>query len=489
MMEFDALLKKTKEIGFVEEVQHSLVRVSGIPKARPDEVVVFESGGLGKVVSLDKEVVEVLLLTHREEKVGARVARTGDQFKVKVGMALLGLRVDGLGNPIEGSITGRDVESRYVDIEPPPITARRQISEPFMTGVTIVDLVVPLGRGQRELVIGDRKTGKTSFIMKTIVTQAKAGVVCVYAALGKKQADIEDVYETFARLGVQKSTVLVSARANEPSGKVFMAPYTAMTIAEYFRDKGYHVFIVLDDLTTHAKYYREISLLANRFPGRSSYPGDIFYVHSRLMERAGNFDKTSITCMPLAESIQGDLAGYIQTNIMSMTDGHIFFDTELFSEGKRPAISPFLSVSRVGRQAHAPIVQEMSVELSKFLVKQKRLRQFMQFGAELNEQVKQELALGDRVQAFFFQPKLVPVPLHVNAVLLAGLWAGFWKGTGINEMKNQMENVATKYAQDIKIRSYIDQAVITTKSFVELVNVLKQNDGRIGEYQLDFKSS
>jgi F-type H+-transporting ATPase subunit alpha len=486
-MQFDGLLKETKEIGFIEEVQHSLVRVSGLPSVTPDEIVIFESGGVGRVVSLGRDNVEVLLLSSKIERVGTRVARSGDQFSVKINKSMLGLRVDGLGIPISGSMTGKDLQKRYVDVEPASITERSPVNEPFVTGVTIVDMVVPLGRGQRELVIGDRKTGKTSFIMKAIVTQARAGTVCVYAAIGKKQIDIEDAAASFAKLGVANSTVLVASSSSEASGKIFLTPYTAMTIAEYFRDAGYHVCLVLDDMTTHAKYYREISLLANRFPGRNSYPGDIFYVHSRLMERAGNFKKTSITCLPMAESVQGDLSGYIQTNIMSMTDGHIFFDAELFAEGKRPAISPFLSVSRVGRQAHSSLVREMSTELSRFLTRQRRLREFMQFGAELNEQIKQDLALGDRVQAFFFQPEIVPVPMNVNVLIMAGLWAGLWKGMSMDQMKQQMNSVNSRYTADKRIRAYIDQAVLTSKSFAELVNVLKQNEGRIGDFQLEYK--
>jgi F-type H+-transporting ATPase subunit alpha len=189
----------------------------------------------------------------------------------------------------------------------------------------------------------------------------------------------------------------------------------------------------------------------------------------------------------MAESVQGDLSGYIQTNIMSMTDGHIFFDAELFAEGKRPAISPFLSVSRVGRQAHSSLVREMSTELSRFLTRQRRLREFMQFGAELNEQIKQDLALGDRVQAFFFQPEIVPVPMNVNVLIMAGLWAGLWKGMSMDQMKQQMNSVNSRYTADKRIRAYIDQAVLTSKSFAELVNVLKQNEGRIGDFQLEYK--
>ena len=238
---------------------------------------------------------------------------------------------------------------------------------PMFTGMTLVDLMIPLGRGQRELVLGDRKTGKTQFLLQAALAQASVGTVCVYACIGKKKAEILRVKEFFAKEGILDKTVIVASSSQDSTGEIFTCPYTAMAVAEFFRDRGQDTLVLLDDMTTHAKFYREMSLLLRKFPGRDSYPGDIFHIHSKLLERSGNFVikkdgnemDVAITCLPAAETIQGDLTGYIQTNLMSMTDGHIYFDNELFFKGRRPAINPFISVTRVGYQTQTSLRKEM----------------------------------------------------------------------------------------------------------------------------------
>jgi F-type H+-transporting ATPase subunit alpha len=242
-----------------------------------------------------------------------------------------------------------------------------------------------------------------------------------------------------------------------------------MTIAEYFRDQGKDVLIILDDLTAHAKYYREITLLARRFPGRSSYPGDIFYTHSRLMERAGNFEKGSITCLPVAESVLGDLSGYIQTNLMAMTDGHIFLDVDLFNEGRRPAVNPFLSVTRVGLQAQSPLLRDLNRQLTAFLAKVERMRQFMHFGAEVSKSVQETLQLGAKINAFFSQQQNVTIPVNVGVYVLASLWSGIWKDSSVKEVHEKTEQIIDAYMKDTGFREKVDTIIMGSPSFKALV--------------------
>jgi len=344
---FDTYLEKLEEVGFADRVLHSIVYVKGIPGAKINEVVVFESGETGYVLSLDGDFVEVVLLSISQVKVGTRVARTDRVLQVVVGDELLGKVVDPLGNVVSKMDPDQDtqrkpgdvkLESRKIDISPPGMTMRRNINKPFETGVTLVDLVVPLGTGQRELIVGDRKTGKTQFLLQVMHTQALRGTVCIYTTIAKKKLDIKLIEDFVKEKNISRNVLIVATKSDDPAGLVFLTPYSAMTMAEYFRDRVENVLIILDDMSAHAKYYREITLLARRFPGRSSYPGDIFYVHSRLLERAGNFTvkmktdegkieekEAAITCLPIAELVLSDFSGYIQTNLMAMTDGHIFF--------------------------------------------------------------------------------------------------------------------------------------------------------------------
>lgn len=495
MRDFQIYLEKTGEVGFVEQSLQTLAYVKGLPAAKANEVVVFETGETGQVLSLSEKYVEVLLLSKTKVHVGTRVARTGQQLTIAISENILGKTINSLGIPTTGSakrslatqtskITKEEKsegrEYRYIDITPPGIDVRKNIDKPFETGVTIVDLVVPLGRGQRELVIGDRKTGKTGFLLQNVLTQAQKGVICVYAAIAKKRLDIKMIEEFFVKNNISGNIVVVATSSSDPSGLVFLTPYTAMTIAEYFRDRGRDTLVILDDMTAHAKYYREITLLAKRFPGRSSYPGDIFYVHARLMERAGNFlvkeKEVSITCLPVAELVLSDISGFIQTNLMAMTDGHIYFDIDLFNQGRRPPVNPFLSVTRVGRQAQTPLLRDLSRQLTSFLLHLEDLRQFMHFGAELSEKTRRELALGERLTAFFDQSSETIVPMSINVILLACLWGGFWRDEEVGEMKRDAELIAANYQKDAKYKTKIDNLLLNIKTFAELVDFVKQDE-------------
>lgn len=477
MKDFNYYMDAIGEFGFAEEILTSIVYASGLPTAKPNELVLFESGELGRIISLKSDRVEILVLSNSEIKVGTRMARTDEFLKIELGDNILGRMIDPIGNPLDDgpALQMPSNISREVDILPPPLSDRAIINESLETGVPLVDLIIPIGKGQRQLVIGDAKTGKTQFFIRTLLNHTKTGNICIYAAIGKKVVEVRQVLEAIKKRGIDKSTIVVASGASDSPGLIFITPYTAMTIAEYFKDKGYDVLVILDDLTNHAKYYRQISLLAGRFPGRNSYPGDIFYIHSKLMERAGKFKKGSITCFPVAESVMGDLSGYIQTNLMSMTDGHIFFDTDLSSLGRRPSINPFLSVTRVGQQAQTKLARDVSRELTSFLLSIETLKTFIHFGAELSEPVKQKLALSDRILGFFDQPTEV-VPRNVSLFVIGLLWTGFWRDQGTPEMRSKIKALTDDYAKDAAFKSKVDKLISGSSVFNELIESLREGE-------------
>jgi F-type H+-transporting ATPase subunit alpha len=479
MKDFDYYLDKTGEIGFVDQILHSIVYVSGLPEVHPEELVIFESGVFGQVLSLKPDYVEILLISSLDLRVGDKVARTGEKLHVGIGDSLLGRTIDPLGIPSDSAKELSGTKKFKVIVESPRLTFRKHVEKPLETGVTIVDLAVPLAKGQRELVIGDRKTGKTGLLLQTIMTQANLGTVCIYAVIGQKLVDINKLGEFFEERGIKGNTIIVAATSSDPAGLIFLTPYTAMRIAEYFRDKGMDVLLILDDMTTHARVYREISLLAKRFPGRSSYPGDIFYMHAKLIERAGNFKKGSITCMPVAESILGDLSGYIQTNLMAMTDGHIFFDIEAFNQGKRPAVSPFLSVTRVGHQTQTALERDVSRELSSFLVTYEKMKQFLHFGAEVGETARNVLSLGQKLDIFFNQGPDTIIPKNINLLILGGIWSGHWNEIKLEELNSQIEKIILLYQTNANYKKQVDELIGQTNTFSDLVNYLRRNEAII----------
>lgn len=471
---FDSYLKNNNEVGYADQIVGNIVYASGLPSVTNGEIVVFESGDIGQVLSINEQV-EILILSSFEIKPGERVTGTGEQFKIPVGDFLLGMKINPISlGPIAQTVkTLKGAEWRTIETEPLNLSGRELVREPFDTGVSVVDLVTPIGHGQRQLILGDRKTGKTRFLLQTIINQTQLGSVCIYAAIGKKRSDIKTMREILSKNDALKNTVVVSSVASDPPALSFLTPYVAMTIAEYFRDRGKRVFIVLDDLTTHAKVWREISLLARRFPGRNSYPGDTFFIHSKLLERAGSFKKGSITCFPVAETVLGDISGYIQTNLMSMTDGHIFFDSDLFDKGRRPAVNPLLSVTRVGLQAHSPLMRDLARILTSFLVYVEKMSRYVHFGSELGDEAKANLELGERVIAFLNQRDEIVIPINVNAVMIAGLWAGNWRGVDNAKMIEDMKKIVTKYQSDKNYKAKIDQTVGAHAVFKDLVTTLK----------------
>lgn len=492
MKDFSFFLEQSEEIGFVEQVLEPLIYATGLPHAHPGETVIFESGEIGSVFALHENNTEILLLSPSNVAVGTRVTRTGHSLKMKVGQNLLGRVISAAD--LENDIfvyDGGDEEAngdtvRYIDDSHLDFENRAKVTDPLETGVTIVDLMVPLAKGQRELVIGDRKTGKSNFLLQTLQTQ-KNNCICIYTAIAKSQLEIQRLHNFILDVGMQDRVVMIASHLSDRPGMIYYAPFVGMTLAEYFRDQGKDVILIMDDLTTHARYYREVTLLAKRFPGRSSYPGDIFYTHSRLLERAGRFKNGSITCLPVAQSVLSDFSGYIQTNLMSMTDGHIFFDSDFFDQGRRPAINPFLSVTRIGEQTQTALVRDLGRQLRSFFVSYEKIKQFKHFQTELSSAVQATFDLGNRLTSFLDQTADIIVPLHINIIVCAALYGDAWKNIPLDQMKNEMNFLIGLYGSDESFRKKVDASVETSSSFPKLVEDVKRNNDFIFRHLNEFR--
>lgn len=480
MKKFNDYLSETGEIGYVKKVVEVIVYADGLPGVMPGEVVVFENEEKGKVMSVTSETVEIMTFSKKPIKTGAKVARTGKSIEIPIGKDLLGKVIDPFGASLDNhEFIKKPQTNKPIDILPPGIMTRKTINRQLDTGVAIVDLMIPIGHGQRELVIGDRKTGKTNFLLQTIVSAARSGNICIYGAIGKKKIDVKKTEEYFIKNKVMDKVIIIASTPQDSAGLIFITPYSAMTIAEYFRDLGQNSLVILDDLSTHAKFYREISLLGNKFPGRNSYPGDIFYTHAKLLERAGNFlvnnSETAITCMPVVESSLGDFSGYIQTNIMSMTDGHIYFDSDLFSQGRRPAVNPFLSVTRVGKQTQSAAKRSINREMLSFLTLYEKMRNFSHFGAEATESVRTTIQTGQKIITLFDQDPYAIIPSNIQAIFLTLIWAGSIKETDPKKINQYRTKLVELYNTNPSYKQFIDKAVLSAKSFNDLLNDVRTN--------------
>jgi len=378
--------------------------------------------------------------------------------------------LDGLG-PIKGEKVLRKIKEKA-----PPIKERKRIEKPLETGVMMVDLLVPIGYGQRELVIGDAKTGKTTFLLQAMVSQVKRGAIPIYVAIAKKDTALKWVEDYLKSQKVLEKSVLVHTTPDDPSSLIYLAPFSGMAIAEYFRDKGKNVLIIFDDLTYHAKIYRQISLLLERTPGRDCYPGDIFHLHASLLERAGNIEKegreVSITALPVAETLENDLSGYIQTNLMGITDGHIFFDIVEFRKGKRPAINVFLSVTRVGNQTKTKIEREIAKWTRKILVDCQRLAGFIKLGTELSLESQKIIETGKRLEIIFNQSEEIIIPRETQIILMGLLISGFWEEKPIKKMKEEIEKILK--AAEKKILPSLGEDIEKIKDLTHLQFLIKE---------------
>lgn len=485
MEEFKKYLEETKEIGEIIGLNQCVVYISGLPGLKLGEMVITENGKRGLVYGLDKGVAEVLMFESEKLKIGERVARTDKPFQIPVSQGFLGRIINPLCQPIDGlgPIIG---EKKYLNIqrEAPSITQRVRVNKPLETGVMVVDLLVPIGYGQRELVIGDAKTGKTTFILQTMVSQAKKGIICIYVGIGKETSAVKTVEDYLKEMNVFDKTVMVIATSENPSTINYLSPFAGITIAEYFRDRGENVLIIFDDLTSHAKFYREISLLVKRAPGRGSYPGDIFHIQAALVERAGNIKtsdnkEVSITAIPLAETLENDISGYIQTNLMAMTDGHIFFDIDDFREGKRPAINAFLSVSRVGNQTKEPIDRALAGWVKRKLVEYQRVIGLSQFGVELSRETQKLLDLGKKLEILFNQGSKTIIPRPLQLLLFSLLFSGFWEDKPQNIMKVEIDEILKKYKEGVF--SGVESEIKKIKNLEELKNFAEKIIPKIKE--------
>src|ERR687890_130432 len=413
------------EVGSIISIGDGIARIHGVDRAMAGEMLEFPHGVFGIALNLEEESVGAVLLGEfKEIKEGDLVKRTGRIISVPVGEELLGRVVNALGQPIDGK--GPVATKQFSPIErlAPGVVDRQPVREPLQTGIKAIDAMIPIGRGQRELIIGDRQTGKTAVVVDAIINQRGTGVICIYNAIGQKQSTIAQVVKTLEENGAMEYTIVVAASASEPAPLLYISPYSACTMGEYFRDTGRHALCIYDDLSKHAQAYREISLLLRRPPGREAYPGDVFYLHSRLLERASKLNDEkgggSLTSLPIIETQAGDLSAYIPTNVISITDGQCFLESDLFNQGVRPAINVGVSVSRVGGAAQIKAMKEVAGSLRLDLSQYRELESFAAFASDLDPTSKAQLDRGARLVELLKQPQNSPMPVEEQVV---SVWA------------------------------------------------------------------
>lgn len=414
------------ETGTVIEVGDGIATVYGLNRAVYGELVQFDTGVRGIVLDLKRDSVGVVLLGSEDGlHEGSTVSRTGRAADVPVGEALIGRTVNALGEPIDGLGPIETTERRPIEREASGVVSREPVNQPMQTGILAIDAMVPIGRGQRELIIGDRQTGKTAICLDTIINQKGTGVVCVYVAIGQKRSTVAQVAETLAKNGAMDYTCIVAATASESAPLQYIAPYAGCSIGEYFMHKGKDVLVIYDDLSKHAVAYRALSLLLHRPPGREAYPGDVFYLHSRLLERAANIQNGgSLTALPIIETQAGDVSAYIPTNVISITDGQIFLETELFNSGIRPAVNPGISVSRVGGNAQIKAMKKVAGTLKLAYSQYRELQAFSQFGSDLDADTKKRLNQGERIVEVLKQPQNSPIPVEKQVIIIFAVVSG-----------------------------------------------------------------
>ena len=432
---YDSRLKQA-EVGTVILVGDGIAKVHGLENCMANELLVFEGGETGMALNLEENVVSVVLLSNDAGiKEGDTVKRTGSVVSVPVGDAMLGRTVNALGEPIDGKGPIAAAGRRPIENDAPGIIKRKSVSVPLQTGIKAIDSMIPIGRGQRELIIGDRQTGKTTIALDTILNQKGKDVLCVYVAIGQKNATVVQFAETLRAAGAADYTVVVSATAADPAPLQYIAPYAGCAIAEYFMAQGKDVLIVYDDLSKHAVAYRALSLLIRRPPGREAYPGDVFYLHSRLLERAARvapeYGGGSITAIPIIETQAGDVSAYIPTNVISITDGQIFLESELFHSGVMPAVNPGISVSRVGGNAQIKALKRVAGTLKLLYSQYRELQAFAQFGSALDADTKDRLALGERIVAILKQDKNAPVAVEHQVAIIYATVNGYLKNVPV----------------------------------------------------------
>jgi F-type H+-transporting ATPase subunit alpha len=468
------------DVGTVIQIGDGIARAHGLANAMAGELVEFQNGVMGMVFNLEESHVGIVILgPYHDIREGDQVKRTGRLMEVPVGEALLGRVVNPLGQPLDGKGPIETTEFRPVESPAPGVIDRRSVHEPLQTGIKAIDSMIPIGRGQRELIIGDRQTGKTTIAIDTIINQKGKGMVCVYVAIGQKQSTVAHVVEKLRRFGALEYTIVVVASASDPAPLLFLAPYAGCAMGEYFMYKGGHVLCVYDDLSKQAAAYRELSLLLRRPPGREAYPGDVFYLHSRLLERAAKLSDAkgggSLTALPFIETQAGDISAYIPTNVISITDGQIFLESDLFHSGIRPAISVGTSVSRVGGAAQIKAMSKVSGTLRLDLSQYFELQAFAQFGSDLDKVTQAKLERGKRIMEILKQDEHKPMPVEKQVVSLYTVTRGHLDDIAVEDIRRFEEEfhayLDANHADILK--SIVEDKVLKEETEQKLVQAIE----------------
>ena len=477
---FDKTATKS-EVGTVLEVGDGIARVFGLDNVQAGELVEFPGSITGMTLNLQEDNVGVVIFgSDHSIKEGDEVKRTERIAEIPVGEGLLGRVVDPLGKPIDGKGPIESSETRLIETIAPGIVARKSVHQPMQTGLKAIDAMVPIGRGQRELIIGDRQTGKTAIAIDTIINQKGGDMICIYVGIGQKRSTMAQIVQRLENEGAMEHTIVVSSTASEPAPLQFLAPYSGVSIGEYFRDQGRHVLCVYDDLSKQAVAYRQLSLLLRRPPGREAYPGDVFYLHSRLLERACKLNDElgagSLTALPIIETQAGDVSAYIPTNVISITDGQIFLSTDLFNSGIRPAINVGLSVSRVGGAAQVKAMKQVAGTLRLDLAQYREKEAFAQFGSDLDQATQNQLARGQRLVEILKQPQYQPMPWVDQAISIFAATNGFLDDQPINKL-SKFESEFLTFIQTKKAdlrKSIEEKEMIDETAEKDLISALNE---------------
>lgn len=471
------------ETGSVILVGDGIARIYGLKNCMANELLEFDDGSFGVAQNLEEETVSAAILSDSNSiREGSSVKRTGKVLSVPVGDAMLGRIVNALGTPIDGKGPIEYSSARPVEAEAPGIIERKSVSVPLQTGIKAIDSMIPIGRGQRELIIGDRQTGKTEIAIDTIINQKDTGVLCIYVAIGQKSSSVVQIANELSRNGAMEYTIIVSASASESAPLQYIAPYSGCAMAEHFREQGRDVLIVYDDLSKHAVAYRALSLLIRRPPGREAYPGDVFYLHSRLLERAAcvapEYGGGSITALPIIETQAGDVSAYIPTNVISITDGQIFLETELFHSGIMPAINPGISVSRVGGSAQLKAMKKVSGELKLLYSQYRELQSFAQFGSDLDADTRARLALGERIVEVLKQKRNSPVSAGCQVAIIFAVTNGYLDDIPVNKINEYEEKLYNSLrSKHNKLLERIESGLFEDSDINELKKSLEEMQG------------
>ncbi len=467
------------ETGTVLSVGDGIARIYGLSKVMANELVQFECGVMGMALNLEEDNVGVVVLgDDRMIKEGEKVKRTKRISQVPVGEALVGRVVNALGEPIDGKGPIESEHYRRIEIKAPGIVQRQSVKEPLQTGIKAIDAMIPIGRGQRELIIGDRQIGKTQIALDAIINQKDTDVYCIYVAIGQKRSTVARIWKKLEEMGAMEYTTIVAATASDPAPLQYIVPYAGVTMGEYFRDNGMHALIIYDDLTKHAQAYRQVSLLLRRPPGREAYPGDVFYLHSRLLERAAKLSDElgggSLTALPIIETQAGDVSAYIPTNVISITDGQIYLEGDLFYAGIRPAVNAGISVSRVGGSAQIKAMKQVAGMLRLSLAQYRELEAFAQFGSDLDKVTQQQLNRGARLTEILKQPPFSPLPVEKQVLIIYAGNNGYLDDIAIENVKkfeqdlykfveakfpNLLPEIKEKKKIDDELKGKIDNAI------------------------------